>query len=77
MLIQALINRGLCYCIQIGVSCIWADREGRAFKSDSHYREGMVGGGGDNEERFDWRLFISIVMENVILLIRPLKEIKA
>lgn len=78
MLIQALINRGLCSCIQIGASCVWADREGRAIKSDSHYREEMVGGvWGNNEERFDWRLFISIVMENVILLIWPLKEIKA
>lgn len=79
MLIQALINRGLCYCIQIGASCVRADGEGRAIKSDSRYGEGMVAGGvgGNNEERFDWHLFISIVMENVILLIRPLKEIKA
>lgn len=46
MLIQALINRGLCYCIQIGASCVRADRKGRALKSDSRYREGIGGVGG-------------------------------
>lgn len=76
MLIQALINRGCVTVFKLEPLAFGLTGRDELSKSDSHYREGM-GGGGVNEERFDWHLFISIVMENVILLIRPLKDIKA